>query len=115
MILRFRRCDYRNPAEIIEALGLTWGENYRGMAVNRDEIEGISIDCPDEIADDVRDLIEPYRGKVAYATSVLKGLTQEQLEQYIDNNVTNLVEAKAYLKKLSAVVLYLVKHTGMDR
>ena len=50
----------------------------------------------------------------SFKLSQLYGLTQEQLATYIDSNVTNLVEAKAFLKKLSAVVLWLVKQTKLD-
>jgi hypothetical protein len=50
-----------------------------------------------------------------YKLSALYGLTQAQLETYIDNNVTNLAEAKTFLKKLSAVVLWLVKQTKLDQ
>lgn len=52
--------------------------------------------------------------KEEFKLSQLYGLTQQQLENYIDNNVTNLAEAKEYIKKLSAVVLWLVKQTRMD-
>lgn len=50
----------------------------------------------------------------AYKLSALKGMTQAQLESYIDSNVTNLSQAKDYLKKLSAVVLWLVKQSELD-
>jgi len=52
--------------------------------------------------------------KEAYKLSQLYGLTQAELQTYIDNNVTNLAEAKSYIKKLSAVVLWLVKQARMD-
>lgn len=52
--------------------------------------------------------------KEAFKLSQLYGLTQEQLATYIENNVTNLVEVKAFLKKLSAVVLWLVKQSKLD-
>lgn len=41
--------------------------------------------------------------------SAISGMTYAQLDTYIDNNVTNLAEAKQYLKKLSKVVLAIVK------
>lgn len=53
--------------------------------------------------------------KEAYKLSALANLTQAQLEAYIDTNVTTLANAKTYLKKLSAVVLYLVKQTRLDQ
>jgi len=49
----------------------------------------------------------------AYKLSQLSGMTQAQLEAYIDANVTNLAQAKDYLKKLSAVVLWLVKQSEL--
>ena len=58
--------------------------------------------------------INPNSQKEAYKLSQLYGLTQAQLETYIDNNVTNLAEAKDFIKKLSAVVLWLVKQTRLD-
>ena len=39
----------------------------------------------------------------------LSALTYNQVDHYIDNNVTNLAEAKEYLKKLSSVVLGIIK------
>ena len=59
--------------------------------------------------------IIPNPQKEAYKLSQLHGLTQQQLENYIDNNVTNLAEARDYIKKLSAVVLWLVKQTKLDQ
>jgi hypothetical protein len=51
----------------------------------------------------------------AFKLHELYGLTQAQLEMYIENNVTTLAAAKTYLKKLSAVVLYLVKQTKLEQ
>ena len=104
-----------NPVKIIEKLGLVWDSEYNSLDVITDPEGDIEIDCPDSIVDDVRELIEPYQSKAAFKLSQLSELTQSQLETYIDNNVTTLSNAKDYLKKLSAVVLYLVKHTQMDR
>lgn len=52
--------------------------------------------------------------KESYKLSQLYGLTQAQLETYIDNKITNLAQAKEFLKKLSAVILWLVKQTKLD-
>ena len=46
--------------------------------------------------------------------SFINGLTTEQINTYIDNQITNLASAKAYLKKLSKVVLYLLKHSNLQ-
>lgn len=50
----------------------------------------------------------------AFKLTQIYGMTQAQLEAYIDNNVTNLAQAKDYLKKLSAAVLFILKHTDME-
>lgn len=47
--------------------------------------------------------------KSAISLSNISQMTYTQLDTYIDDNVTNLTEAKNYLKKLSKVVLALVK------
>jgi len=41
--------------------------------------------------------------------SFINGLTESQVETYIDNNITDLASAKVFLKKLSKVVLHLLK------
>ena len=74
--------------------------NNSGQIVNADTSQAVTIN--------------PNPQKESYKLSQLYGLTQEQLQTYIDNNVTNLAEAKAFLKKLSAVVLWLVKQTKLD-
>jgi len=58
--------------------------------------------------------LNPNPQKESYKLSQLYGLTQQQLENYINNNVTNLAQAKDFIKKLSAVVLWLVKQTRLD-
>lgn len=41
--------------------------------------------------------------------SFIKGLTDNQIDTYIDNNITDLASAKTFLKKLSKIVAYLLK------
>ncbi len=60
-------------------------------------------------------LLSPNPNVTAYDLSLLKGMTQGQLESYIDSNVTNIATARAYLKRLSAVVLYLVKQSELEQ
>jgi hypothetical protein len=48
--------------------------------------------------------------KSAIALSDIAGMTYAELDTYIDNHVTNLAEAKTYLKKLSKVVLAMLKY-----
>jgi hypothetical protein len=52
--------------------------------------------------------------KDAIELSGMAKLTYKQLDTYIDKNVTNLAEAKKYLKKLSKVVLAILKYTNVD-
>ena len=52
--------------------------------------------------------------KEAYKLSQLYGLTHEQLDTYIDNNVTNLASAKEFVRKQAHVILWLVKQTKLD-
>lgn len=66
-------------------------------------------------ADDSIVTINPNPNKELFKQSELANLTYEQLMTYIDNNVTTLATAKTFLKKLSAVTLYLVKHTRLDQ
>ena len=46
--------------------------------------------------------------------SFLNKLTPEKIDQYIDNNITNLASAKEFLKKLSKIVLYLCKFNNLQ-
>ena len=48
--------------------------------------------------------------KTAITESALTNLTYAQLNTYINNNVTDLASIKAYLKKLSKVVLAIIKY-----
>jgi hypothetical protein len=56
----------------------------------------------------------PNPHKEAFKLSPLYGMTQQQLETYIENNITDLHAAKEFLKKMAAVVLWLVKQNKMD-
>jgi len=40
---------------------------------------------------------------------ILKDIPYSKVDSYIDENITNLASAKAFLKKLTKVVLYLIK------
>ena len=44
--------------------------------------------------------------------SMLQEIPYSQVDSYIDNHVTSLSSARTYLKKLTKVVLYLVKTGG---
>jgi len=58
---------------------------------------------PDEAATQYSDA----KGKISL--SGIADMTYAELDTYINNNVTNLAEAKQYLKKLSKVVLAMLK------
>jgi len=50
--------------------------------------------------------------KSELALSVISQKTYAQTDAYIDANVTDLASAKAFLKKLTRVVLAILKRTG---
>lgn len=58
--------------------------------------------------------INPNPHKDGYKLSAIAGLSQSDLESYIENNVTDFATAKEFLKKQAAVELYLVKQTKLD-
>jgi len=74
------------------------------------------VDGSGQLRDEFDDLvtIDPNPHREAYKLTALYGLTQVQLETYIDTNVTTLASAREFLKKLSAVVLWLVKQAKLD-
>lgn len=51
--------------------------------------------------------IEEIKNRKTEIDTILESLTYNQIDIYIDNNVTDLASAKEFLKKLSKVVLYL--------
>jgi len=63
---------------------------------------------------DTKVTINPNPNKADYILSFIAGLTPTQVDNYIDNNVTNLVEAREFLKKLSKVVLLLCKEAKLE-
>ena len=50
----------------------------------------------------------------AIRQSFLNGLTVEQINTYIDNQIVDLASAKAYLKKISKVILYILRHSNLQ-
>lgn len=110
MIIYTRKIYKGSCVDIENELGLFRGDI---LQVSRDE-NGTTFIVPDDRAEDIRDLIEPYQGKADYALSELKDLTWQQLSNHIDG-ISSLAEARTYLKKLSFVVMALVKHTHIDK
>ena len=66
-----------------------------------------------KVADDSVVAISPNPQKESYKLSQLYGLTHEQLDTHIDG-ITNLAEAKEFLRKIAHVTLWLVKQTKLD-
>lgn len=58
--------------------------------------------------------ITPNPQKESYKLSVFAGATPEQIDTYIENNITSLVTAKEFLKKLTRVVQLLLRETRME-
>jgi len=78
-----------------------------------DEFELTFIGEPDgeQIKEIVRQAIIDHRLKQVeeYDPFNLRKLTKEQIENYIDTNVTDLATAKQFLKKHAALTLYLYR------
>ena len=58
--------------------------------------------------------INPNPQKESYKLSQLYGLTHEQLDTYLDNNMTDLASAREIMRKALHVILWLVKQTKLD-
>ena len=71
-------------------------------AMQADELEQNSGDASDAAAQ-----YEDAKGTIDLSN--IADLTYDQLATYIDNNVTDLASAKAFLKQLAAVVLAMLK------
>jgi len=54
--------------------------------------------------------VDELQGKQAEMLAILKEISYDKVDSYIDNNVVNLPSAKAFLKKLSKIVLWQVKN-----
>jgi len=50
----------------------------------------------------------------AIKLSFLNKVTPTKIDQYIDNNITNLNSAKGYLKKLTKIMLYILKASNLQ-
>ena len=72
-------------------------------ALQATELEEIEDFTPEEVESTYNE------AKEAINLSDISKLTYNQLDTYIENNVTSLASAKIYLKKLSKVVLAILK------
>ncbi len=53
--------------------------------------------------------IDELQSKQAEMSDILQDVSYDAVDGYIDNNVVDLASARAFLKKLSKLVLYMVK------
>ena len=53
--------------------------------------------------------IDELQGKQAEILAILQNISYDKVDTYIDNNVVDLPSAKAFLKKLSKIVLWQIK------
>jgi hypothetical protein len=65
--------------------------------------------------DRIKEVLETH-GPIqsAFNAEVLKGKTPEQIDTYIESNITDLASATEFLKKLSKVVSYMAKHVKLE-
>jgi len=52
--------------------------------------------------------------KEAYKLSIFMGMTPEQIDTYIDNNMTSLAAAKEIMKKVARLLQLLAKQNKLD-
>ena len=57
----------------------------------------------------IRNKIRDIQAKREEFISMLEDMPYSRVDTYIDKKVTSLASAKVYLKKLTKIVLYLVK------
>ena len=73
-------------------------------------LEAMRLAEQEQDAGDASDAAAQYTdAKSAIDLSDIAGITYAQLDTYIDNNVTDLASAKAFLKKLAKGVLAMLK------
>lgn len=98
----------------------TWIYNYveiEGVVTEAKVLEALRIETlesdsenwtPDEVAAEFED----SRAKIKL--SGIADMTYAELDTYIENNITNLTQTKVYLKKLSKVVLAILKQGNLE-
>ena len=74
--------------------------------------ENLEADVGDWTPDEVATKLEDSRAAIGLAN--IADMTYAELDAYIQDNVTNLAEAKQYLKKLSKVVLAMLKQQNLE-
>jgi len=53
--------------------------------------------------------IQELQDKKNEYLSLLESIPYSKVDDYIDKNITNLASAKTFLKKLTKLILYLIK------
>ena len=76
------------------------------------ELDNIKLSIEEEFDPDEIE-ITYNESKEAIQLSEIANLTYSQLDTYIDNHVTDLASAKAYMKKLSKVVLAILRYSNI--
>ena len=74
--------------------------------------ENLEADAEDWTPDEVATKLEDSRAAIGLAD--IADMTYAELDTYIQDNVTNLAEAKQYLKKISKVVLAMLKQQNLE-
>ena len=106
-----------HEVEIIDEQGTrtAWEYDYVAIEGNVTKAKVLAAMNDEELEDDATSwtpdatAVQHNEAKDAIDLSDIAEMTYAQLDTYIDNNVTNLAEAKQYLKKLSKVVLAMLK------
>lgn len=98
--IKFAKAKEKWTNDDAERLETGWSKKVSELA---------EVQAPDRIVEPDE---ETFREAIGIRARIAS-LTYAQLDQYIDNNVTDLASAKLYLKRLSGVVLAMAKM--MDR
>lgn len=53
--------------------------------------------------------VDELKSRADEIVDLIKTIPYSKVDNYIDQNVTNLQSARSYLKKLTKLVLYLIK------
>lgn len=89
--------------DYVEIAGTVTKQKMIEALQKADAESDIASIIPDDISTQYQD------SKSELTLSEISHITYAQLDTYIQNNITDLASAKTYLKKLSRVVLALVK------
>ena len=113
--------DVTQVAYNIQEVGGTWTYEYveiegvitEAKVLEAMRAENLESDAGDWTPDGVATKLGDSRAAIGLAN--IADMTYAELDTYIQDNVTNLVEAKQYLKKLSKVVLAMLKQQNLEQ